>query len=148
MLRAGVMTLQRVCEGCGDVFDTVRANARSCSDACRQRLRHRAKREPVAVLPTVVVDLPVLSERVLGELEARTLVELEAVGRAESALGVAALLTARRLDAGGRETAGGVASLLAAYRSTFAEATADAERAGDVLDELRSFAALKVVNGG
>lgn len=102
--------------------------------------------EPVVVLAAapVITTLPVAP----GALEMQTRVELEAVGRAETALGVAALMMARRLDTATRESAGGVASLLAAYRSTFAEATADAERAGDVLDELRSFAALKVVNAG
>lgn len=74
--------------------------------------------------------------------------QLVAIGRAESTLGTAALMAARRLDGSSRETMGGMSSLLAQYRATLAEAVKDAEGSVDALDEIRGSAALKLLAGG
>jgi hypothetical protein len=130
----------KVCAcGCGESFEA-RHPARLYLDAAHRQRGHRAPRDVVVGLPPPPVEP--------GELEVGTMAELVAVGREGGTLGLAALMAARRLDQASRETAGGVATLLTAYRATLAEAVKDAGGTVDALDQIRGSAALKLLAGG
>lgn len=72
--------------------------------------------------------------------------QLVAAGRADSPLGVAALLAAERLDTVGMtDTGAGVAALLKAHRESLEAALKDAKTESDPLEEIRQSAALKLL---
>ena len=76
-------------------------------------------------------------ERTSGRQVAAVRAELDAAHRTESALGMAALALAERVDRGLMETGSAFAALVREMRATLAEALKDAERAGDGVDEIR-----------
>ena len=115
----------RPCDSCRKPYTAKRPNSRFCCESCRKR-KSRAPKPPVAVL--------VPAE---GELTVVTRSELEAAGRVGSAVGQAALLIAKHLDAGA-ETGSSVAALVREHRATLGEALRGVKVAGDPLDELRA----------
>lgn len=101
----------RLCAcGCGADLSSAHPNKKWASGTCRQRVArgHRAE-----VVPIVSESEPEPSLTVM----AATRAELEAVGQASSALGVAALKLAVRLD-GSADTGAGRASLNREWRAT------------------------------
>lgn len=73
-----------------------------------------------------------------GSIEVATRAELESVGREGSSEGQKALLLARRLDEGVRDTGMGLAAVMRAHSAALAEAVKGASTAGDPVDELRA----------
>ena len=69
-------------------------------------------------------------------MRAATLRELEAAGRADSSVGLAALGLAARIDTAA-DTGASMAALVREYRATMAEAVRGASVAASPLDELR-----------
>ena len=102
----------RRCEACGKPI-TGRVTKRFCGTTCRTR---KAKGTVVPFKPAD--EAP----REDGALVAAVRAELEAVDRATSALGVAALVLARRIDSG-NEPGSAVSGLTRELRATLAEAT-------------------------
>ncbi len=66
-----------------------------------------------------------------------TVVELERVGRLNTALGQAAVLLARRLDGSSRDTGSAVAALARQLQATLAAATANVGDEASPLDRAR-----------
>lgn len=130
--------MRKVCGACGIGFEAKRANAKYCGEKCRQRGHRR---------PAPVVGLPTPGPVPDGTLTAATRAKLEAVRRADTELGAAALLVAARLDAVSLlETGAGVAALMKEFRATLADAVRDTESADDELDQIRRSAALKLIH--
>jgi hypothetical protein len=71
-------------------------------------------------------------------IEAATRAELDAAGRAGTSEGQKALLLARRLDDGVRDTGMGLAAVMRAHSAALAEAVRGAAVAADPVDELRA----------
>jgi hypothetical protein len=117
--------MQRCCDSCGEPYEAKRQTSRFCSASCR-----------VAASRGRVIELPSPNAE-SGSLAAAIREELEAVGRADSALGVAALALAARIDAK-QDTGAGLASLSRELRATLAEATRGTVRSsvGAMRDEL------------
>ena len=72
-----------------------------------------------------------------ARLEEAVLAELVAVGRSDSSSGRAALVLARRIDAGA-ESSAGLAALTRELRSCLLEATSTVETVEDSVDLLRA----------
>lgn len=139
-----------VCD-CGNVIPPQKGPGRprkKCED-CRpsnpaRRTEDERAQERARVVPLAVVPAPQVSEvpraagaPVLGSLVVAVYNTLAAVGRQESAEGMAALYAAQALDTGDH-TASGAAALLKEMRSCLTAATAGAEPAEDLVDQLRS----------
>jgi len=118
------------------VFTAKRSAAKYCGDTCRKR----AQRNPGKVRPAEVLPLSPgpADDSAPGRLAAATLAELEAAGRADSAVGQAALALARRIDSASGETGSALAAMVREHRAALAEAVRDGKRAADPLDELRA----------
>lgn len=112
--------MSRPCAACGREFEARRSNAKYCSDTCRQRGHRNPK-------PSVDVDPGQGSSLV----EAAR-VELAAVGREGSALGLAALALAAQISVSPR------ADLVREFRATLAAAVDGAASVASPLDELRA----------
>jgi hypothetical protein len=105
--------VERPCEACGKPMTVQRATKRFCSSTCRVR------NSQGSVVPFVPPAEPVQRD---GSLVGAVRAELKEVGRAESALGVAALVLAARIDSG-QEPGSAVSGLNRELRATLAEAT-------------------------
>lgn len=101
----------RQCEACGKPI-TGRATKRFCGTTCRTR---------VSKGTVVRLSQDALAEHE-GKLTAAVRAELAEVGRVGSALGVAALVLAARIDSG-QEPGSAVSGLSRELRATLAEAT-------------------------
>ena len=104
----------KVCPGCGKPIEGMSPRAKYHGAACRKRVQRGTA--PVVVLPTHE-DSPTE-----GPLTRAVRSELVEVGRLDSALGVAALVLAGRLDSG-KEPGSAVSGLTRELRATLAEAT-------------------------
>lgn len=125
----------RACVQCGRPLVGLSARARYCGSTCRAR---RAKGHPsVVTAPGAVVTSG-------GRVTAAVLAELDAAERAKSALGIAALGLAERVDNGAAETGQAFAALTKALRETLALALSGAPRAADAVDELQRRRARKL----
>lgn len=116
-----------LCAGCGAPLKGMSPRAKYHGAACKKRVQRGTA--------PVVVPLPERSAE--GGLSAAVRAELEDVGRAGSALGVAALALAERIDSG-RESGSALAALNRELRSTLAEATRGTARSSvaSMRDEL------------
>jgi hypothetical protein len=119
--------MQRACDSCGETYEAQRKASRFCSPRCRQR----AQRGQVINLPD-----PETEPATDGPLRSATLDELSAAGRQGTALGVAALLMATRLDSAS-DSAAGIAALTKQWQATLNAAMAGATKRADLLDELK-----------
>lgn len=91
------MQMRCVAPGCGRVFEASRASAKTCSDACRQRLRRNpAAAAAAAAAGSAEVPPPAPVTAVHDALYR----ELHELGVAESYEGVVTLGIARQLDNG------------------------------------------------
>jgi len=113
------------CASCGGTFEAQRSSAKYCGQTCRKR---GSRRGEVATLPPA--DEPV-------GLVAATLAELQAAGRADTALGQQALALAERVN-NPRDTGSAIAALSRELRAVMVEALKGVEVAADPLDELRA----------
>lgn len=120
--------MERACDSCQGLYEAIRQTSRFCSPRCRQR----AQRGHVVPL---AARTPEPEFYVPAALYAATLAELTAAGRESSALGVAALSVASRVDSG-QDSGSAVASLVREWRTTLAAAT-DGVKTGSHVDELR-----------
>lgn len=151
--------MRKKCPIDGRQFDATRPSHVFCSARCRKANARRPdpikpKTGKVVQLAPPVVESddgepnvgPSMAE---GPLTRRTRLELDEAGRLDTALGVAALIAAIRLDMLGlAETGSGVKALLDAHRAALAEAMKDAKSEDDPLAKIRASAALKLVSGG
>src|SRR4051794_25296557 len=92
----------RRCDFCTTEYEAFRPSSRFCSSLCRKR-NQRAPARPHGAPPLPAHEHAPAPTVLDGKLEESTLAELTEAGRAASALGLAALLLARRLDAADRE---------------------------------------------
>jgi hypothetical protein len=110
-------------------FEAKRKTAKYCSKRCSVR----ATRQRSVAPPNSGPD-PVLSG-----VEAATLAELAAAGRASSAGGLAVLALARRIDLPSAESGSSLASLVREHRASLAAVLESAAPVADpVEDELRA----------
>ena len=122
------MSHSRACDVCGATYEARNSRSRFCGDHCRKR----ARRSVVTALPTnpLPIDITTATRR-----------ELEAVGRAESALGVVALVLAGMLDSPPASVSGSqFAALVREHSRCLAGAVKDArpvDDSDDVLVQLR-----------
>lgn len=154
--------MRKRCEApqCGKTFEAKRAAAKFCSPACRKR-NSRADKRGATVLSIVDLEKGVdlrldppeptePSSAAEGPLTTATRKQLDAAGRLDTALGIAVLLIAMRLDnpMSMADTGSSYASLHKDFRAALAEALKDARTESDPLDKIRASAALKLVSGG
>lgn len=125
----------RACEVCGDPFVASRASARFCGATCRKRASRGAapagRRNGKATSPVTA------TQEAVGSIEDATRAELDAVDRGGSSEGQKALLLARRLDEGVRDTGMGLAAVMRAHSAALAEALRGATAADDPVDQLK-----------
>lgn len=124
---AGVVsvTVERVCEGCGETFAAKTPRAVACSPRCQKR-RQRGTQMPKAKPAPRGVSVT-----------RSTRESLVAAGRVDTPLGQASLALAALLD-GGEGPASGLAAVAKELRATLEEATRNAPRVDDPVDELAS----------
>lgn len=128
------------CARCGSDFDTSRRSARWCSDRCRTqaaRARKTGKPETVKAPAKAKARKARPVEEVEVGVTPAVIRELVAAGRGETSAGRAAVALARRID-DGAESSAGLAALTRELSARMAEALADVETAGDMIDELRA----------
>lgn len=118
--------MQRDCALCGAPFEAKRSTARYCSGSCRARKAQGAQ----------VVTFDRSAEDSSGGVVAATRSELEAAERLDTALGQAALVLARRIDAD-RDTGSAQAAVTREWRATLAEAVKGAGSQASPLDRAR-----------
>lgn len=118
--------MQRNCVACGRLYETVRDSSRTFSDRCRKQ-KQAGVTAPPSARPDAVAGTA---------LESATRVELVAVGRLDTAKGQAALLLARRIDAG-TDTGAAIAALAGQWRQTLEAALQSASRPDSALDGVR-----------
>lgn len=111
------------CAQCGKSYTAQRSTSRFCSSGCRAK---KSKGVPP------VTELHAVPRLAAGGNERAVRAELEACGRADSYLGVAALTLAARMD--GSEGTQNVAQLVKELRETMEKALAGAEKAGRLLE--------------
>jgi hypothetical protein len=121
--------VERACDHCGKAYVAKRASSRFCKSSCRAMHSKAPGTSAVVALKPV---LPV-SDGVAASVE----VDLVAAERLGTPAGRAAMVLARRLDNGVRETGPGLATLARQLESTLAAALAGAPVAGDGIDELK-----------
>jgi hypothetical protein len=124
----------RSCEMCGGLFIASRASARFCGATCRKRHSRGGEVRPAARPESA----PAIAAGPAESIEAATRAELDAAGRATTSEGQKALLLARRLDDGVRDTGMGLAAVMRAHSAALAEAVKGAAVAADPVDELRA----------
>lgn len=127
-----------VCAGCGDEFEARSTRAKWCKPGCKKRVQRGG---PLAA------DSPELSPATPVGLVDTVRKELETLGKAESYLGVQALIVAERM-ASGKETGSAVTSLsqeltrlMAAARVGVKTEEDEVARARRIRDEKRQAAA-------
>ena len=133
-----------MCATCDGPFEAKHARATYCSDRCRKRASRAGGRPRGVGAGKAAAEPSTASEPVVGDVAEATQRELAAVGRLDTALGRAAMLAARRLDASSTaDTGASVAALLREHRAALAGALSVA----DPLDELRG-GVFRVIAGG
>ncbi len=123
-------SVDRLCDGCGQLYRAQRLASRYCSSRCRNRAS-RARRAG-QVLPTPAQDEP------QGAVEGAIRAQLQ--GLPASSLTAAALVLAGRIDraASSPESGSSLAAMVRELRATVAEATRGRVPAIDPVDELRA----------
>lgn len=125
-----------ICTVCAVGFDAKR-ESKYCGGRCRKRAQRRPEGIAAAAIPAGdAPDTP--GARPGAGLEQATRGELAAAGRAETAVGQAAVVLAHRIDRGTTETGASLAAMVREYRATLAEALRETEQSTDPLDELRA----------
>jgi hypothetical protein len=125
--------VKRSCEACSHKFEAKTKATRFCKDpgciADRRRDQKRTERS------SNVVDFP--SSPPLGSVADATAKELEAAGKLDSTLGQAALVLARQLDSGTKDTGASKAAVARQLTALMVEATKGMKVADDPVDELQ-----------
>jgi len=132
--------MNKICGDCGLTFEAKRATAKYCGERCRKRAQ---RRPPALIAPSPAIDEPAS----IGPTALATTAELELAGRLDTAVGQAAVILARRIDASSGETGSSLASLVREHRAALAEAMRDSEGKADPLDELRTRRERKLAGG-
>lgn len=139
--------MPKVCESCGSRYDALRQTARYCSGKCRKRAQRSGLARPAADRASQPpAAAPTSATR--GRLTAAVLRELQDAGRDESALGLACLIAAERLDFSSLESGSALAALNRDFRLAYAAALEKTEATGDVLDELAKARADRIARAG
>jgi hypothetical protein len=116
-----------ICQGpgCGKTFEAKRKNAVYCSPRCRQR-GYRGKLDATPA-PARTAGKPAgrPARRRRGEVQKYTRAELAAAGKVDTAAGQAALLLARRMDAGDVETGAALAAMVREHANAMERALKD-----------------------
>ncbi len=131
--------MERNCEHCGRAYIAKSSRSKFCKEAecVRSRDAARKRRGPGGEV-VVAFPVPTPADEPCGPLEAAAREELMACDRADTFAGRLALGLARRMDAGSRDTGSSVSSLSKELRAAMADATKDAPRAADAIDELKA----------
>lgn len=119
--------MERTCAVCGTPFTAQRSTARYCSGSCRAR-----KSQGAEVLPITPPEAPAGG----GVLEA-TRRELDEADRLNTALGQAAMVLARRVDASDRDAGSAAAAVTREWRAMLAEAVKGSAAQSSPLDRAR-----------
>jgi hypothetical protein len=125
----------RTCAGCGiDFLPAVKGGrARYHSEACRKAASRRRDAGHPALVP---VPAPTETAAGMGRLEAATLRDLELWKKADTVVGVIALLLARRIDSG-VDSGSGLAVLAKALTGYWKELHSTADTEDNPLTRLR-----------
>ena len=143
--------MQRSCEVCGTAFEGQRVTARYCSTKCRTRASRAGTSKPRAVRPVEAVAPPTPPPATTAAPSAApipfdpddasvtqvTVSALEAAGRLDTPLARAAIVLARRMDNGHRETGSGLAALARQLETTLRAATVGSGKEASSLDRAR-----------
>jgi hypothetical protein len=130
------VTVERSCDFCGRSYEAQRSSSRFCCSSCRVR-SHVGETPASDASGGEVVAMPAAAP-VVGAVEEATRRELEAAGRAETALGEAALLLARDLDVSRPGATAAKASCVKQLAATLEGALAGAVKTVDPLEELKA----------
>jgi hypothetical protein len=118
------------CLGCGNLFETSRNTAKTCSVTCRKRASRAGL---TTVPPRETPDFP--EKPLIHPLVVQTTQELEEAGVLESVHGQIALALAEKLSVG-NDTGSAMASLARQLSAAMSEALAGGTKKADSLDEL------------
>lgn len=124
---------RRNCDSCGKAYSAKTARSRFCSATCRVRAS-RGVVVPIESAKAAPSDPRPPAQQLVGVTGA-TYRELEVAERLDTAYGQAAIVLARRIDAG-RDTGSAIATMTRQLRETLAEALKGARREDSKLDEL------------
>jgi hypothetical protein len=125
--------MQRQCDVCGKDYDAKRATSQFCGGTCRARARRGREAEAVAA-PAATAGSQPTGDR--PALHAAVLAELVEVKRESTALGLAALSLAMRIETG-MDTGSALASLTRELRATRADALQGAKDTRSGLEGIR-----------
>lgn len=134
--------MTRRCGACGKSLAGRSPRALYCDSSCRANAaKRRARGVPeagatVTALPTPPPDADEPDQPADGPVTIATIAELEDADRASTALGLAAVALARRIDRN-VDTGSALASAVNTLASTLAAATRGARRAETELDKIR-----------
>lgn len=130
--------MERNCDHCGRLYAAKSSRSKFCGVPECTRDRERARNRRRAGADVVAFPVPTPTDEPCGPLETAAHEELTACDRADTFAGRLALGLARRMDADSRDSGSGVSSLSKELRAAMAEATKDAPRAADAIDELKA----------
>lgn len=124
----------RDCDVCGGRYQAKRATSRYCSDRCRKR----AQRAPAPVSRALTAVPPLTPQQLEeGPLTRATLEALEEAEVVGTALGQAALLIARKLEAPSTDTGSSIAALIKVHREVMQAALDRGKRGWSPLEDIR-----------
>lgn len=143
--------MQKVCEVCASRYEAHRQTARYCSGRCRKRAQRSGLAQPTperasSSTPTVRPTPPAAPRA--GALTAAALAELQAAGRENTALGLAWLVIAERMDQSIHETGSALAAVSRDFRAARAAALEESQSTGDALDEMAKKRAERLARAG
>lgn len=139
--------MQRSCTVCGKPYEARRVTSRYCGSTCRTRASRAgtSSSRPAPVIaevpPPAVAAAPSTEPidpvDVILSATTRTIRELEAAGRLDTAVGQVAVLLAQRLDASHRDTGSAVATLARQHAAQMSLAMAGASREASPVEKAK-----------
>lgn len=128
----------RSCESCGEHFEARRSTARYCSSRCRVRASRANAAARAAAVESDPPPSAAPSAASGGLVETAVRAELEAAGKASTALGLSTMLLARWLDNAEREPLAARATMQKRLAESLSELVDGKAPAEDPMDELRA----------
>lgn len=128
---------KRKCECCGETYAPTRSDSRFCKPACRAKAHRRVEQAAKIVSLTPPAEPGGAGAPQVGSTAAATIAHLEALGRLEHPLGIAAVQLARRLDAYHGDTASSLASAAGRLALLLDKLEVGAAAKADPIDEVK-----------
>lgn len=117
------------CAACDKPAKTERSEFCDDPECLRERARDRKRKERGQVIEFPVDDA--------GQVTKATYAELHKADRLDTPMGQAALVLARRLDGGSKDTGSSTAAVARELRATLEEALAGVQPDADAVDDIR-----------